>query len=176
MLALPYTICFCLRGSQVLLLYRNKAPNAARWNGLGGKIESGETPLVAIQRELMEEAAIDVRQALDLSFTGIVTWTTGRHTTGASSGGMYTFLARLAPDFPIWPDRPMNEGLLSWKALAWACDPRNRAVVSNVPRFLPLMLANPRPQEYNCVYRRGVLREMTVRAVPEGIASDRMPE
>ncbi len=52
---LPYTICFCLRGEQVLMLYRSKPPNAQRWNGLGGRIEEGETPLVCVQREIFLE-------------------------------------------------------------------------------------------------------------------------
>jgi 8-oxo-dGTP diphosphatase len=171
MLALPYTICFCVRGTQVLMLYRNKAPNAKRWNGVGGRIEEGEMPLASIRREVIEEAEIDLAQAEDLRFTGIVSWAVGDDPTRPSSG-MYTYLARFAQDFPTWPDRSMNEGLLSWKALDWVCDPGNRDVVSNIPRFLPLMLADPRPQEYACVYRRGSLREVIARALPPGIEGE----
>lgn len=65
---LPYTICFCLCGERVLMLYRNKPPNAQRWNGLGGHIESGETPLVCVRREILEEAEIDLRQAQELRY------------------------------------------------------------------------------------------------------------
>jgi 8-oxo-dGTP diphosphatase len=173
MLELPYTICFCLRGTQVLMLYRRYPPNAARWNGLGGGIEAGETPLVSVKREIMEEGGIDLDQAQDLSFTGLVTWAKDGNLT-RPSGGMYTFLARLAPDFPTWPDCQMNEGLLSWKPLEWVCDPANTAVVSNIPQFLPRMLADPRPQEYCCAYRKGVLWDFIVRAMPLEIASNRI--
>jgi 8-oxo-dGTP diphosphatase len=169
MFALPYTVCFCLRGTQVLMLYRSKPPNAAHWNGLGGKIKNGETPLACVRREVMEEAEIDLTQALDLRFAGLVTWVLDDDSTQPSSG-MYTFLAHLTPDFPLWPDRPMDEGLLSWKALEWVCDPNNLAVVSNIPRFLPLMLADLHPQEYCCSYRRGVLQDMIVRAMPSFIS------
>ncbi|HEX7734867.1 MAG TPA: NUDIX domain-containing protein [Ktedonobacteraceae bacterium] len=165
MVAIPYTVCFCLRGSQVLMLYRKNPPNAARWNGLGGRIEDGETPLESVQREIKEEAGIDLAGTGELSFTGLVTWDVGKDPTRPSSG-MYTYLARLEPDFPTWPDRPMNEGLLSWKPLDWVCDPSNPAVVSNIPRFLPLMLADPAPREYYCVYRWGKLREVIVQAMP----------
>jgi 8-oxo-dGTP diphosphatase len=133
MLALPYTICFCLRGDQVLMLYRSNPPNAGLWNGLGGKIETGETPWSNIHREVMEEATIDLHQAQEVRFAGLVTWTVPNDPTG-SRLGMYTFLARLAPDCLIWPERFTSEGLLSWRALDWVCDPNNPLVVINIPQ------------------------------------------
>jgi 8-oxo-dGTP diphosphatase len=147
------------------MLYRKKPPNAARWNGLGGRIEAGETPLESIKREMMEEAAIDLDLAQELRFAGLVTWAPGVDPT-RPSGGMYTFLARLPPDFPLWPDRSMNEGLLSWKALAWVCDSANQTVVSNIPHFLPLMLEETQPREYRCAYKESVLQAMTVHEMP----------
>lgn len=158
---LPYTVCFCFCGTQVLMLYRSKPPNAGRWNGLGGKIEAGETPLRNIHREMMEEAEIDLKQARTLRFAGLVTWVSGDDPT-LPSRGMYAFLARLAPDFLTWPDRPMAEGLLSWKSVDWACDPGNSSVVSNIPRFLPDMLESSEPQEYRCFYLDGVLQGVIV--------------
>lgn len=166
--ALPYTICFCLRGDEVLMLYRSTPPNASRWNGLGGKIEQGETPLANIHREMLEEAEIDLREAQELRFAGLVTWTSGADPTRPSRG-MYAFLAHLAPNFPTWPDRATPEGLLSWKPLAWVCDPRNPAVVSNIPHFLPKMLATAAAQEYACRYQGESLQEMVCCALPAGI-------
>jgi 8-oxo-dGTP diphosphatase len=61
MLGLPYTICFCLRDDLVLMLYRSNPPNAGLWNGLRGKIETGETSWSTIHREVIEEATIDLR-------------------------------------------------------------------------------------------------------------------
>lgn len=55
---LPYTICFCCCEQRVLMLHRAFPPNAQLWNGLGGSIESGETPLRSVQREMQEEAGI----------------------------------------------------------------------------------------------------------------------
>lgn len=40
------------------MLYRTFPPNAQMWNGLGGKIEAGETPLASVQREVQEEAGL----------------------------------------------------------------------------------------------------------------------
>ncbi len=39
-----FTLCFCLAGDKVLMLQRAKEPNLGKWNGVGGKIEPGETP------------------------------------------------------------------------------------------------------------------------------------
>lgn len=146
------------------MLYRSKPPNAGRWNGLGGKIEAGETPLAGIQREMLEEAAIDLTLARELRFGGIVTWNPSKVAVKPDQG-MYVFLAHLAPDFLIGPDRSTVEGLLSWKLLDWVCDPGNSAVVSNIPRFLPPMLKNTEPQEYCCFYRWGSLKKVVVRSL-----------
>jgi 8-oxo-dGTP diphosphatase len=168
MIALPYTICFCLCGDQVLMLYRSKPPNAGRWNGLGGKIEAGETPLISIHREMMEEAEIDLHQAQEVRFAGLVTWTF-LHDQERSHRGMYVFLARLASDFPIGPDHGTSEGLLSWKAFNWICDRSNPSVVSNIPHFLPGMLTDPKPREYRCSYREELLQAVVTGALPPDV-------
>jgi 8-oxo-dGTP diphosphatase len=169
MISLPYTICFCLYGDQVLMLYRSNPPNAGRWNGLGGKIEAGETPLITIHREMMEEAEIDLHRAQEARFAGLVTWTF-LNDQARSNRGMYVFLARLAPDFPIGPDRSTSEeGLLSWKAFNWVCDLSNPSVVSNIPHFLPGMLTDPKPREYRCSYRGELLQAVVTGALPTDV-------
>src|SRR5258708_9753252 len=134
MIALPYTICFCLHDDQVLMLYRSNPPNAGLWNGLGGKIETGETPLSNIQREVLEEATLEMHQAQEVHFAGLVTWTVPNDLTG-SRLGMYAFVARLAPDCPIWPDRFTSRGVLSSQALYWGCDQYNPLVMPQIPIY-----------------------------------------
>src|SRR5690349_7175035 len=135
---LPYTICFCCYQEQVLLVYRTFPPNAHLWNGLGGNIEAGETPLASVQREVQEEAGIDLREAPSLFFAGIVTWgLVGREPVQ----GMYAFIAHLSDQQAEQVhSRQTPEGLLTWKPLAWACNPNNAEVVSNIPQYLPSML------------------------------------
>lgn len=163
-MTLPYTICFCVREDQVLMLYRSHPPNAGLWNGLGGKLELGETPLGNIHREVMEEAGLDLHRAEVVRFAGLVTWTAPTDLTG-SRPGMYAFLAYLAPTWPIWPDRITSEGILSWKALDWVCDRNNSLVVNNIPYFLPVMLAAPQAQEYYCSVQNGRV-QMVISALP----------
>ena len=38
-----YTLGFIIKNNEVLLLNRNKSPWMGAWNGVGGKIETGET-------------------------------------------------------------------------------------------------------------------------------------
>jgi 8-oxo-dGTP diphosphatase len=167
MIAFPYTICFCYRGDLLLMLYRNRPPNQGRWNGLGGKIQPGGTPLVCMQREMREEAGIDLAQSPSCRFAGIVTWPSGADSTSPSKG-MYAFLAELPPEAEIWEgERDTPEGRLCWKPLAWICDSQNTAVVDNIPHFLLEMFAQEAPQEYYCDYRDGTLRQMVIHPLPE---------
>jgi 8-oxo-dGTP pyrophosphatase MutT (NUDIX family) len=48
---------------RVFLIRKNRpAWMVGRWNGLGGKIEEGETPPQAMRREFREEGGVDVEQ------------------------------------------------------------------------------------------------------------------
>ncbi|MEP1230211.1 MAG: NUDIX hydrolase, partial [Litorimonas sp.] len=48
----------CLRGSDVLLIKRGKAPRKGEWSIPGGRIEAGETEQDAALRELFEETGV----------------------------------------------------------------------------------------------------------------------
>ena len=55
--------CYLIRGDEFLLLYRNKKKNdfnKGKYIGVGGHIESGETPDIAIDREVKEETNFDI--------------------------------------------------------------------------------------------------------------------
>lgn len=150
------------------MLLRSRPPNAGLWNGLGGKISAGETPLDCVVREVLEEAGIDLRTSGGVRFGGVVRWKPGVDPTGPSTG-MYAFVGDLPGDRPVGEEAwETPEGVLSWKPLGWACDPENEAVVSNVPRFLPGLLGGDGPMEYRCEYSNGRLVGLT--ATPLGLA------
>ncbi|HHZ79394.1 MAG TPA: NUDIX domain-containing protein [Candidatus Lambdaproteobacteria bacterium] len=51
-----------LRGEEVLLVQRAKAPNKGQWSIPGGKQRHGETVIQAVSRELLEETGVKVEQ------------------------------------------------------------------------------------------------------------------
>ena len=57
------TLCYVKHNSQTLMVYRNKKPNdihRGKWNGLGGKFESGESPEECVTREALEESGLQI--------------------------------------------------------------------------------------------------------------------
>lgn len=56
---LQTTLVFLRQNDQVLLASKKRGHGAAKWNGVGGKIEPGETPEQAARRECREEINID---------------------------------------------------------------------------------------------------------------------
>lgn len=152
---LKYTICFCRHGDSILMLYRHRPPNEFLWNGIGGKLELGETPLAGVFREVVEEANFALERAEDVRYAGVVLWPAGGDRDGTVQG-MYAFVASLGGVERPWiSDRAIPEGILSWKPIEWVCDPTNSLVVANIPSFLPAMLNNDEPMHYHCRYLDG---------------------
>ncbi|QST02286.1 8-oxo-dGTP diphosphatase (plasmid) [Pontibacillus sp. ALD_SL1] len=132
---MKYTIIFVRCGDEVLLVNRNKAPNMGLWNGVGGKIEQGETPVRSAQRELIEETGITVQEN-DLIDAGTVRWI-GED----GEEGMHVYLVEMdSKPKHLQTIRETEEGILDWKGIDWIMEFQNQGVVENIPYFLPFVL------------------------------------
>ncbi len=61
-LTIPRTLCFILKGDDILLMKRaaNRRVFPNRYNGVGGHIERGEDPYTSAKREILEETGLEV--------------------------------------------------------------------------------------------------------------------
>lgn len=60
---------FLRRGDEVLLGYKKRGFGMGQWNGLGGKVEEGETIEQSARRETLEEVGVSVG---DMRLFGII--------------------------------------------------------------------------------------------------------
>jgi 8-oxo-dGTP diphosphatase len=100
-------------GQSVLLIHRNTRPDDihfGKYNGLGGKLDSGEDVVAGLRREIREEAGIE---AQELALRGTISW------PGFGKGGQdwFGFIFRIDG----WSGTPFagnHEGALEWMPLA----------------------------------------------------------
>lgn len=68
------TLCYVRSQGNTLMIHRIKKPNdmhAGKWNGLGGKLEPGESPEECARREIEEESGLKVNS---LQWKGLLTF------------------------------------------------------------------------------------------------------
>lgn len=61
------TLCYIRKNGRTLMLHRVKKANdihEGKWNGLGGKLERGESPEDCVIREIREEAGLKIKNPL----------------------------------------------------------------------------------------------------------------
>ncbi|MDM5358598.1 8-oxo-dGTP diphosphatase [Peribacillus sp. B2I2] len=149
-----YNICFITRKIsnevEVLMLFRKKNPNRHKWNGVGGKLEQGETIDESMEREILEETGLKVK---GLAFRGIVTWN--------QTGGMYVYRAEDAGGVLDACD----EGELAWKPYQWVMEADE--VVSNIKYYLKDILQDDPPLEFACIYENEHLISVKKKPLPD---------
>ncbi len=150
---IPYVLCFLTRGERVLMLERLRPPNQGLWNGVGGHIEPGETPLQACLREVEEETGFVLPAA---RYGGLLTWE-GFETP---PGGLHIFSA----EAPAGEPGPCSEGRLEWQPRGWVFSAPE--VVSNIHVFGPQVLGNgAAPRHWHFVYAEGKILRYTVESL-----------
>jgi len=68
------TLCYAKKDGRTLMIHRTKKLNdehKGKWNGLGGKLEAGETHEECVIREMKEESGLDIKKP---SLRGIITF------------------------------------------------------------------------------------------------------
>lgn len=101
------THCYIHREGQTLLMHRTKKKNdtmKGKWAGLGGKIESGETPEECIRREVKEESGLTMQ---GIQLKGFITFPNFQ---GSGDWYMFLFICREAEGKLLDSD----EGELAW--------------------------------------------------------------
>ncbi|EJR49326.1 hypothetical protein IIK_02181 [Bacillus cereus VD102] len=140
-----HTLCFIKRNEEILMLNRKYDPVKGLWNGVGGKIEPGETPLENAIREIKEETNIKVTHD-QIQFKGIITWEDSSY-----SGGMYVYLVELLHEFIYHTPKKVSEGILDWKEISWILSDYNYGVGEMIPKFLVEVLHNEFILEHNFI-------------------------
>ncbi|MAX12441.1 MAG: DNA mismatch repair protein MutT [Candidatus Marinimicrobia bacterium] len=68
------TLCYIKQNNQTLMLHRIKKKNDIhknKWNGLGGKLERGESPEECVKREVFEESGLIIESP---NLHGVITF------------------------------------------------------------------------------------------------------
>lgn len=125
-----YTLGFihCPETGHVLLLNRQKAPWMGRWNGVGGKLDEGETPMDCIIRETFEETGLKITTYED---RGVLRW----FRDGEDLGGVHLFVGKVSMEEKDGYSTPRvfcHEGILDWKELSWILHEDNSGTVDNI--------------------------------------------
>jgi 8-oxo-dGTP diphosphatase len=103
------TLCYVRKEGKTLMLHRNKIKSdihLGKWNGLGGKFETGESPDQCIIREVFEESGFIVENPKVVGFLTFPNFTQGFD--------WYVFVY-VAENFKGELTQP-REGTLSWIA------------------------------------------------------------
>ncbi|OLC31751.1 MAG: hypothetical protein AUH31_02020 [Armatimonadetes bacterium 13_1_40CM_64_14] len=122
-------MCFLHADTRLLLLHRRHSPNAGLWNGIGGKLNSGEDPYAACIREVAEETGLHIDHPLLRAVIVISVKSTGELWV------LFTFTAA-----PTTPEEPVasEEGELRWIELAAL---QTLPVLPDLPLLLPHVLS-----------------------------------
>jgi 8-oxo-dGTP diphosphatase len=146
-------------GRSVLLIHRNARPedlHLGKYNGLGGKLDTGEDVVAGMRREVREEARIECEE---LHLAGTISWPGfGKH-----GEDWFGFVFRVTR-FSGTPLTANREGRLEWVEISrvfslplWAGD----------QYFLPLVFDRQAPQFHGVMpYRQGKPLSWSVSTIP----------
>ncbi|MBI4128356.1 MAG: 8-oxo-dGTP diphosphatase [Parcubacteria group bacterium] len=101
------TLCYIQKNGKTLMLHRVKKEHdmhEGKWNGLGGKLEAGESPEECVIREVKEECGLSIRKP---ALKGILTFP---NFNGEDDWYVFLYVAKRFTGRLI----DSNEGNLKW--------------------------------------------------------------
>lgn len=102
------TLCYIKDSGKTLMLHRIKKENdmhEGKWNGLGGKIDEGETPEECVIREVKEESGITIKNPV---MKGILTF------PAFDDNDEWRVFVFTASEYEGTPAKSNREGNLEW--------------------------------------------------------------
>lgn len=126
-----YTLALIRYQEQLLVLNRLKPPYPGQWNGIGGKVEPGETVVEATKREIREETGI-AASAYQLAPAGVIDW----FIDGQYINNIYLAVANLKQLPATTYPQQMREGLLNFFPINWLTREDNLGVVADFKRLI----------------------------------------
>ncbi|HAX03089.1 MAG: hypothetical protein A2Y45_06620 [Tenericutes bacterium GWC2_34_14] len=151
-----YTLAFIKKGSQILMINREKKPWKGCWNGLGGKLQPGENGIQSVIRELFEETGYHIHESI-IKDSGYLTW----NSFDANGQGLYIYLIDGYHLPLLATPLQTSEGILDWKEVDWIIDPTNLGVAHNISSFLPYVLSSDLRYHYHCHFEGDRLISVT---------------
>lgn len=158
---LRYTLAFIRHDGKILMINREKNPWQGAWNGVGGKLEPGESPEECVVREIGEETGVSIKRPV---FRGIVTW----NPDSEPVQGMYVFVADIRNMNGLSTPMGTREGILEWKSEEWVLSESNYGTVPTLHVFMKAVLDidGHRPADYHCTFDHNRIIETEVRPLP----------
>ncbi len=124
------TLCYIVRGDEVLMLHRTKKKsdlNEGKWIGVGGHVKAGESPYDCVRRETLEETGLILQS---LSFRAVITFVYGDVTEYMMLFSSDSFSGEL---------KDCDEGVLEWKKKEEVFD---LPIWEGDRKFLPLLFSD----------------------------------
>ena len=143
---MPVVVGGIMKGGEILLLRRKKAPFMGLWSLPGGKVEANECVTDAVAREIREETALNVES---MKFLGIVSERIDEGVKAVGGHLIHVFLL----DVRGKNLKESREGILKWFALEDLAEIEEKVIPTDF-FIIARMLRPEQKGSYVCVLQQ----------------------